>query len=189
MRRRQAEESGSDSDSSEDEATKKERMRKMEKEADMKNAEALFGDIGINDDKKAKGSERKATTIQLTPGDLGSAVDLSNVKLFNPTTLGQFNELREVVGPLIARNAKKPQYANFSIEFAKAIAKELPSEQIKKVASGLTTLSNEKMKEEKAAEKGGKKTKAQRGKVTLNAARDVAAGKDTRVYDDDGLDE
>ena len=59
------------------------------------------------------------------------------------------------------------------------------SEQIKKIASGLTTLSNEKMKEEKAAEKGGKKTKAAKTKTTLNASRDVSLKADTRAYDDD----
>ena len=64
----------------------------------------------------------------------------------------------------------------------------MPSEQIKKVASGLTTLSNEKMKEEKAAEKGGKKSKAAKTKVSLAATRDVSNKADTTAYED-GLEE
>ena len=70
-------------------------------------------------------------------------------------------------------------------EFSKQISKELPSDQIKKIASGLTTLSNEKMKEEKAAEKGGKKSKAAKTKSTLNATRDTTSRADTNAYDDD----
>jgi translation initiation factor 3 subunit J len=77
-------------------------------------------------------------------------------------------------------------------EFTKAICKELPSDQIKKIASGLTTLSNEKLKEEKAAEKGGKKTKAQKTKTVLHADRGIGSKSyaDTHAYDgDDGMDE
>ena len=75
-------------------------------------------------------------------------------------------------------------------EFAKQISKDLPSDQIKKIASGLTTLANEKMKEEKAADKGGKKTKAAKTKTTLNASRDVGLkGADTKAYDDEDFGE
>jgi translation initiation factor 3 subunit J len=70
-------------------------------------------------------------------------------------------------------------------EFTKQLAKDLPSDQIKKIASSLTALSNEKMKEEKAAEKGGKKSKAQKTKATLVASRNVSAVADTNAYDDD----
>lgn len=76
----------------------------------------------------------------------------------------------------------------FMQEFTKQIVKDLPSEQIKKIASGLTTLSNEKMKEEKAAEKGGKKTKAAKSKATLVANRDISSKADTLSYGDDGIE-
>ena len=66
----------------------------------------------------------------------------------------------------------------------KQLARELSSEQIKKVTSGLTTIMNEKMKEEKAADKGGKKTKAAKTKATLSANRDVAHKADITSYDD-----
>jgi len=70
----------------------------------------------------------------------------------------------------------------FLQEFAKQLAKELPSDQVKKIASTLTALSNEKLREEKAAEKGGKKSKAQKTKTSLVANRpnEVFA-----TYDDD----
>jgi translation initiation factor 3 subunit J len=41
------------------------------------------------------------------------------------------------------------------------------------------------MKEEKAAEKGGKKSKAQKTKVALVANRNVSTGADVNAYDDD----
>ena len=87
--------------------------------------------------------------------------------------------------PLLAANSSKAHYTLFMQEFTKQIAKELPSDQIKKIASGLTTLSNEKLKEEKAAEKGGKKSKAAKTKVALNASRDISFRADTAAYGDE----
>ena len=103
----------------------------------------------------------------------------------NPNTKDQFAKLRETLVPLLTANTKKAHYTLFLQEFSKQIAKDLPSEQIKKIASGLTTLSNEKMKEEKAAEKGGKKSKAAKNKASLVASRDVGSKVDTTAYNDD----
>lgn len=62
----------------------------------------------------------------------------------------------------------------------------MPSHEIKKVASSLTAASNEKMKEEKAADKGGKKSKAAKTKTSLVASRETV---DTTAYDGDDLDD
>ncbi|KAI7104606.1 hypothetical protein KC352_g37273 [Hortaea werneckii] len=62
------------------------------------------------------------------------------------------------------------------------------SDQIKKVASSLSTLSNEKMKEEKSADKTNKKSKAAKTKTTLNADKGMASRADTMAYDD-GLED
>lgn len=182
MRRRQAAEEDESED--EDEATRRARMRASEKASDLKHAEDLFGDIGIN---KNRGASRPVT-VQDT-SDPNNAIDLSTLPIFNPTTKEQWTQLREVLTPLLTQNVKKPQYSIFLPEFVKQISRDLPSEQIKKAASALSTLSNEKMKEEKAAEKGGKKTKAAKTKTSLAASRDVAVKADTTAYDDDGLDE
>ncbi|KAF2142155.1 uncharacterized protein K452DRAFT_326648 [Aplosporella prunicola CBS 121167] len=181
LRRRQAEEDES-SDESEDEATRRARLRRTEQDADLKAAEDLFGELAIGG-----GSKRSATkpVTMSDPSDPGNTIDLSTLPIFNPQTKDQFLKLRETLAPLISANAKKAQYTIFMQEFAKMICKEMPSDQIKKVASGLTTLSNEKMKEEKAAEKGGKKSKAAKTKTSLNAARDTTSRADTTAYDDD----
>lgn len=85
---------------------------------------------------------------------------------------------------MLSANSKKAQYSLWAPEFCKQLVKELPSEQIKKVASALTALSNEKMREERAADKGGKKSKAAKTKTTLNTQRDFAKA-DTNTYEED----
>jgi translation initiation factor 3 subunit J len=120
-------------------------------------------------------------------GDPTQAVDLSAMPLFKPATKEQFTTLTNTLAPLLTAQSKKPQYALWLPEFAKQLAKELPSGDIKKVASALTTLSNEKMKEERAADKGSKKTKAAKTKVSLVASRSDKI--ETTSYDDDGLDD
>ncbi|EOD49288.1 Eukaryotic translation initiation factor 3 [Neofusicoccum parvum] len=171
-----------DSEEEEDEAARRLRLRKSEMDSDLAAAEDLFGELAIG-----SGSKRSAAkpTVLADPSDSTNTIDLSTLKIFNPTTKDDFHKLRETLAPLLSANAKKPQYALFLQEFCKQIAKELPSDQIKKVSSGLTTLSNEKLKEEKAAEKGGKKTKAAKTKTSLNASRDVSFKADTATYDDD----
>ncbi|KAG9631849.1 eukaryotic translation initiation factor 3 subunit J, partial [Aureobasidium melanogenum] len=165
----------------EDDAERKARLRREQKESDLKHAEDLFEGIGV----PASRSNPKAITVA-DEKQPGNAIDLSAMPLFNPTTKDQFAKLRETLAPLLVSNVKKAQYTLFMQEFVKDICKELPSDQIKKVSSGLTTLSNEKMREEKEAAKGGKKTKAAKAKTTLAGARNLET--DTTAYDD-GLDD
>jgi translation initiation factor 3 subunit J len=179
MRRRQMEDEES-SEEEEDEAARRARLRKTEQDADLQHASDLFGDIGVN---PKRGAVKPVTISESS--DPTQAIDLSSLSIFNPTKKEDFAKLRETLVPLLTANAKKPQYTLFLQEFAKQISKELPSDQIKKIASGLTTLSNEKMKEEKAAEKGGKKSKAAKTKTSLVASRDVSYKADTAAYEDD----
>lgn len=106
--------------------------------------------------------------------------------LFKPTTKDQFATLTSTLIPLLTANSKKVQYSLWAPEFAKQLAKDLPSDQVKKMASALTTLSNEKMREERAADKGNKKSKAAKTKTTLNTQRDFEKA-DVNAYDDDDL--
>merc|ERR1712230_155270 len=179
--RRPAEESDEES-SEEDEATRRERLRRTEQESDLKHAEDLFGNIGISNSRKATTA---ANAVVIDSKDPNSTVDLTALPLFDPKTKLQFEKLRDTLVPVISNNNKKAQYVIFLQEFTKQLAKDLPSDQIKKIASTLTALSNEKMKEEKNAEKGGKKSKAQKTKVALVASRNVSAVADTQAYDDD----
>lgn len=182
--RRRAEDEDVSSDEEETEAERRDRLRREQKEADLKHAEDLFGNIGISANRGAPKS-----VVVTDAANPAAAIELGSLPLFNPSTRDQFLELRETLVPLLANNAKKAQYVTFMQEFVKQVVKDLQSDQIKKIASGLTTLSNEKMKEEKAADKGGKKSKAAKTKTTLSVGRDAAARADTTSYDDDGLAE
>lgn len=172
-------------DEEEDEATRRARLRATEKEADLRNAEDLFA--GVGGVPESRSHAVKPVTVQ-AGDDPADAIDLTKLKIFQPTNVQSFLKLRETLTPLLLNNSKKPQYESFVKEFTKQLAGGLNSEQIKKIASGLTALSNEKMREEKA-EKGGKKTKAAKTKITLTASRNVASRADTTLYDDDGLGE
>jgi translation initiation factor 3 subunit J len=172
-----------DEDSEEEtEAQARERLRRTEKESDLRHAEDLFGGIGIS-------SNRKATTagsaVPIDASDPSKTVDLSALPLFKPGTKSQFEQLRNVLGPILSGSSKKAHYTLFLQEFTKQLAKELPSDQIKKIASSLTALSNEKMKEEKAADKGGKKSKAAKTKTSLAGVSRGGGVADTATYDDD----
>lgn len=175
-------EEGSDYESSEDEAEKRERLRRTEQEADLKHAEDLFGEIGISKNRKATTA---ANAVVIDEKDPSATVNLAALPLFDPKTKNQFEALRETLIPLVGKNSQKAHYVLFLQEFTKQLAKDLKSDEIKKIASGLTALSNEKMKEEKLAEKGGKKSKAAKTKVALVASKNAATTADVNAYDDD----
>jgi len=175
-------EQDSDASSDEDEAVRRERLRRTEQAADLKHAEDLFGAVGISNTRKATTA---ANAVVVSAADPTNTVDLQSLPIFDPKTKLQFEKLRDILIPLLTANSSKPHYVIFLQEFTKQLSKDLPSDQIKKIASGLTALSNEKLKEEKAAERGGKKSKAQKTKVTLSAGRNVAIAADTNAYDDD----
>jgi translation initiation factor 3 subunit J len=180
MRRRALEDEMS-SDEEEDESERRARLRKTEQDADLAHAEDLFGGGGAGP-KRTAGAVKAVT---LADGDDPTkALDLTTLDIFNPTTKAGFLKLRETLVPLLTNNSKKAHYVLFLQEFTKQISKDLPADQIKKISSGLTTLSNEKMKEEKLAEKGGKKSKAAKTKASLVATRDVSSKVDTAAYGD-----
>jgi translation initiation factor 3 subunit J len=169
-------------DSSEDETVKRERLRRTEQEADLKHAEDLFGSVGISNNRK---TTTAANAVVVDAKDPSVTIDLASLPLFDPKTKTQFETLRETLIPVISKNSQKAHYGLFLQELTKQLAKDLPSDVIKKIASGLTALSNEKMKEEKQADKGTKKSKAQKTKNTLVASRNVTTAADVNAYDED----
>ncbi|KPM40010.1 hypothetical protein AK830_g6577 [Neonectria ditissima] len=169
-------------DLDEDESEKRERLRRTEQEADLAHAADLFGDAGLS----AGRAKTKTAAVVVDKKDPTNTVDIAKLPLFDPKTKAQFELLRVTVGPVISAHSKKAHYSLFLQEFTKGLAREMPSEQIKKLASALTALSNEKMKEEKAADKS-KKTKASKTKTSLVTGRANVA--DVHAYEDDGFGE
>lgn len=182
-KRLEEEDTTSEEDSSEDETERRARLRATEKDADLKHAEDLLGDVDLNRSRN-RGAPKAIVVSDST--DPTKSVDLSAMPLFKPTTKDQFTTLTNILIPLLTANSKKAQYSLWAPDFAKQLVKDLPSDQVKKVASALTTLSNEKMREERAADKGGKKSKAAKTKTSLNATRDLAKA-DISTYDNDDL--
>lgn len=177
-----AAEEEADDESDEDEAERRARLRRTEKESDLKHAEDLFGGIDLN---KKRGPPK--AVVVTDSADPTNAVDLSAMSLFKPTSKDQFTRLTNTMIPLLTAHSKKPHYAMWAQDFAKQLVKDIPSGDIKKVASALSIMSNEKMKQEREADKGSKKSKAAKTKVSLNTSRDNKI--ETSNYDDgdDGL--
>lgn len=169
-------------ESDEDEAEKLKRLRLTEKDSDLKHAEDLFGDIDMN-----RMAKRGASSVVVTDSaNPTNAVDLSAMPLFKPASKDQFTQLTNTLIPLLTAHSKKPHFTIWAQEFTKQLVKELPSAEVKKIASAMTTMSNEKMKEERAADKGTKKSKAAKTKVSLKTSRDNKI--EEPAYDgDDGL--
>lgn len=215
VRRREAEEAAWNEDGDEDEAERRARLRATEKESDLAHAADLFGEEATGGDGSGASGQKKAPAGGAGPAvlDIGdvdmqkmknrsvapksvvvndssnptNAVDLSAMALFKPTTKDQFAKVTSTLAPLLTAQTKKPQYSLWALEFTKQLVKDLPSGEIKKIASALTTTSNEKMREEKAAEKGSKKSKAAKTKVSLSG--NTRAVDTTNYQDDDGLDD
>lgn len=175
-----------DESSEEDVSTRRERLQQIEQESDMAHAVELFGNIGISNKRKVTTA---ANTVQVDSNDPSSTVDLTLLPLFDPKTKQQFEVLRDTLVPVISKNFKEAHYVMFLQEFTKQLAKDLPSDHIKKISSTLTTLSNEKMKEEKQADKGGKKSKAAKTKVALVLSKNSSATPDVHAYDDEYADD
>ncbi len=107
--RRLAEESDETS-SDEDEAARRERLRRTEQESDLKHAEDLFGNIGISNSRKVTTA---ANAVQVDSKDPTATVDLTALPLFDPKTKIQFEKLRDTLVPVISSNSKKAQYVIF----------------------------------------------------------------------------
>ena len=76
----------------------------------------------------------------------------------------------QIIEFIIKRHQNKPLYATFLEHHARALAMPLRDVEVRKVASALTTLSNEKQKEQRDKASGKKKPKTV-GKPTLGAAK------------------
>ncbi|KAG8895467.1 Translation initiation factor 3 subunit J component [Tulasnella sp. 408] len=148
------EDSGDTEDDMLDPAIKKRIERERELEADLKNASDLLGSTKI-----------------------GSATALEDILKANPKTKDEFVKLsNDIIEVVIKRLQNKPLYATFVEHHAKELARPLKDVDVRKVASGLTALSNEKQRELKEA---GKKKKA---KPALGSVKPAKV--DTRAYDE-----
>ncbi|KAI0648969.1 eukaryotic translation initiation factor 3 subunit J [Trametes meyenii] len=160
-----------DEDAVLDPREKARRDKERELQADLNNAADLFGSVALG------GTSSK---------------ELDWLISAQPRTKEDFIQFSDrIIEAIIKRHMDKPLYATFLEHHARALALPLRDVEVRKVASGLTALSNEKQKEQRDKSSGKKKPKATT-KPTLGAAK-PSTKVDTAAYeealDDFGDDE
>jgi translation initiation factor 3 subunit J len=85
-------------------------------------------------------------------------LDLGALLNANPKTKEDFNVFsKQIVDIIVKRHQNKPLYATFVEQLVKDVASPLRDVDIRKAASGLTALANEKQREAKEKTTGKKK--------------------------------
>ncbi|KAJ3762639.1 translation initiation factor eIF3 subunit [Lentinula raphanica] len=150
-----------DSDAVLDPREKARRLKEKELSSDLNNAADLFGAAALG------GTSSK---------------ELDSLLSFQPRTKEDFVKLSSMIIELvIKRHENKPLYPSFVEHHVRELAGPLKDVEVRKAASGLTTLANEKQKE--ARDKASGKKKKSASKPTLGSAK-VANKFDTGVYDE-----
>jgi len=112
-----------------------------------------------------------------------SSSELDSLISANPRTKDDFQALSaKIIEYIIKRHQNKPLYASFVEHHVRALAEPLKDVEVRKAASGLTTLANEKQKEQRDKASGKKKPKAA-AKPGLGPAK-LSSKLDTNVYDE-----
>ncbi|CAE6409551.1 unnamed protein product [Rhizoctonia solani] len=129
-------------------------------------------------------SDLKNTTDLLGAAALGDAPsELAELVTFNPRNKEDFQKLSDmIIEHVIQRHQSKPLYATFVDLHVRALAESLRDVDIRKAASTLSTLANEKQKEQRDKASGKKKPKAAM-KPALGAAK-VNSKLDTSAYEE-----
>ncbi|KAF8604129.1 translation initiation factor eIF3 subunit [Ceratobasidium sp. AG-I] len=129
-------------------------------------------------------SDLKNTGDLLGAAALGDAPsELTELVTFNPRTKEDFQKLSNmIVEHVIQRHQAKPLYASFIELHTRALAEPLRDVDVRKVASGLSTLANEKQKEQREKASGKKKPKAAQ-KPGLGLAK-AGTKVDTNTYEE-----
>ncbi|KAH9831546.1 translation initiation factor eIF3 subunit [Rhodofomes roseus] len=129
--------------------------------------------------------------------DLNNAADLLGAAALGGTSSSELDELisaqprtkedfikfsNQIIQYIIQRHQDKPLYPAFVEHHVRELAVPLRDVEVRKAASALTTLANEKQREQRDKTSGKKKPKATT-KPVLGAAK-VASKLDTSVYDE-----
>ncbi|GAA5798072.1 eukaryotic translation initiation factor 3 subunit J [Helicostylum pulchrum] len=156
--RKLAGEDEEDEETEEDAYERKERMRRLELEADMMNATDLFAGVSVEDMKNKPLEE------------------------WTPKNRVEMEAYRKRLVELMTFGSKSINYGWFIDELLRDIAVPLKDTEVKKIASALTVIANEKQRIAKDALKKGKG----KGRPQLAAAGKNSAADDS--YADNGYD-
>jgi len=112
-----------------------------------------------------------------------SSKELDVLLSADPRTKDDFQALSaQIIELVIKRHQNKPLYPSFVEYHVRQLAEPLKDVEVRKAATGLTTLANEKQKEQRDKASGKKKPKSA-AKPTLGAAK-VSGKIDTDIYDE-----
>ncbi|KAJ7364274.1 eukaryotic translation initiation factor 3 subunit J [Mycena albidolilacea] len=112
-----------------------------------------------------------------------SSSELDALISSQPRTKDDFLALSaQIIEVVIKRHQSKPLYPMFIEHLARELAMPLKDVEVRKVASGLTTLANEKQKEQRDKASGKKKPKAT-AKPAIGAAK-ASSKVDTGLYEE-----
>ncbi|KAF7336792.1 Eukaryotic translation initiation factor 3 subunit J [Mycena venus] len=151
-----------DSDDVLDPREKARRDKERELNADLHNAADLLGAAALG----GTSSSELDSLISAQPRTKDDFVKFSN----------------QIIEVIIKRHESKPLYPTFIEHLARELAMPLKDVEVRKVASGLTTLANEKQKEQRDKASGKKKPKAA-SKPAIGAAK-ASSKVDTSLYDE-----
>ncbi len=159
-----------DEDAVLDPREKARRDKERELASDLNNAADLFGAAALGG-----ASPTSFLCILGALSDVGrsgtSSKELDWLVSAQPRTKEDFVEFSDnIIEYIIKRHQGKPLYAAFLEHHVRELAMPLRDVEVRKVASGLTALSNEKQKEQREKASGKKKPKVV-GKPTLGATK------------------
>lgn len=160
----------------EDEKTKKERLRQAQFESDLNHATNLLGEADLHPRSRASNTSSVSTPVGPTK--------LSDLAIFKAKTKADFDTLRKTLAPLLNElsETSSTMHANFVIELCRDVCKPLSPDQIRKVTSTLTALSNEKVREERANRGKKKKPIVKASSTKVDEVRDTT---NYEEFDDD----
>ncbi|ODQ67038.1 translation initiation factor eIF3 subunit [Nadsonia fulvescens var. elongata DSM 6958] len=138
---------------------RRERLKQAELESDLSNANDLFGDLSVIDDRKGLSAQTEATNAAAAAKAAAKPVDIAELALFNPETKKDFEVLLKTLTPVITKMAEKSGllYSNFIIDLTRDISKPMRVDQIRKASSTINAYASQKDREEKSALKKKKK--------------------------------
>ncbi|KAJ2507119.1 Translation initiation factor 3 subunit J component, partial [Coemansia sp. RSA 2049] len=151
-----------DGDSDEDESDngKSERDRQRQVEADMQNTDDLFAGLTIKD----------------------TAVNKTIINM-NPKTQAEFDEFQKALVERIQKCQSSRPYVQFLDKFIRELALPMKDVEVRKFASTLTALANEKQKAGRDS-KSKKKTNKKAAVVTAPSSQKVDINDYSRGYED-----
>lgn len=101
-----------------------------------------------------------------------SSSELDSLISFQPRTKEDFQVFSsKIIEYIIKRHQNKPLYHFFVEHHVRELAAPLKDVEVRKAASGLTTLANEKQKEQREKASGGKKKSKAASKPGLGPAK------------------